>query len=129
MGAPGRGAAAVPFHPTQKHGRCRRHSRHAVTRAPFSPISLAAARTTTATPFSGTLSRADGDIVPVDAEGRKPKDRRKPRPAISSLRAVKQMRLCRDEIIIATGIKLRSCGVQYWGYRALGIFVERRQKD
>ena len=74
------------------------------------------------------LSRADGDIVPVDADGARPRGRRKPRPAIASLRAVKQMRPARDEIIIATGIKLRNCGVQYWGYRALGIFVERRQK-
>ena len=74
------------------------------------------------------LSRADGDIVPVDADGARPKGRRKPRPAIASLRAVKRMRPARDEIIIATGIKLRNCGVQLWGWRAIGIFVERRQK-
>ena len=74
------------------------------------------------------LSRADGDIVPVDANGARPKGRRKPRPAIASLREVKQMRPARDEIIIATGIKLRNCGVQLWGWRAMGIFVERRQK-
>ena len=74
------------------------------------------------------LSRADGDIVPVDANGIKPKGPRKPRPAIASLRAVKRMRPARDEIIIATGIKLRNCGVQLWGWRAMGIFVERRQK-
>ena len=74
------------------------------------------------------LSRADGDIVPVDANGARPKGRRKPRPAIASLREVKQMRPARDEIIIETGIKLRNCGVQLWGWRAMGIFVERRQK-
>ena len=74
------------------------------------------------------LSRADGDIVPIDANGIKPNGRRKPRPAIASLRAVKRMRPARDEIIIATGIKLRNCGVQLWGWRAMGIFVERRQK-
>ncbi len=38
------------------------------------------------------------------------------------------MRPTRDEIIIATGIRLRNCGVQLWGWRAMGIFVERRQK-
>jgi len=73
-------------------------------------------------------SQADGDIVPIDANGLRPKGRRKPRPTIVSLKAVEKLRPARDEIIIATGIKLRNCGVQYWGYRALGIFVERRQK-
>ena len=73
--------------------------------------------------------QADGDIVPIDANGLRPKDRRKPRPTIASLKAVEELRPARDEIIIATGIKLRNRGVQYWGYRALGIFVERRQKD
>ena len=58
------------------------------------------------------LSQADGDIVPIDANGVRPRGRRKPRPAIASLRAVKRMRPARDEIIIATGIKLRNCGVQ-----------------
>ena len=73
-------------------------------------------------------SQADGDIVPIDANGVRPKGRRKPRPTIASLKAVEKLRPARDEIIIATGIKLRDCGVQLWGYRALGIFVERRQK-
>ena len=74
------------------------------------------------------LSQADGDIVPIDANGVRPKGRRKPRPTIASLKAVEKLRPARDEIIIATGIKLRNCGVQLWGHRALGIFVERRQK-
>ena len=38
------------------------------------------------------------------------------------------MRPARDEIIIATGVKLRNCGVQLWGWRSLGIFVDRRQR-
>ena len=73
-------------------------------------------------------SQADGDIVPVGADGTKPKGRRRPRPAVASLKAVEKLRPERDEIIIATGIKLRNCGVQLWGWRAMGIFVERRQK-
>ena len=74
------------------------------------------------------LSRANGDIVPVDAEGARPKGRRRPRPTVASLKQVENLRPARDEIIIATGIKLRHCGVQLWGWRAMGMFVERRQK-
>ena len=74
------------------------------------------------------LSQADGDIVPVDANGSRPKGQRGPRPTVVSLKQVENMRPARDEIIIATGIKLRNCGVQLWGWRAMGIFVERRQK-
>ena len=74
------------------------------------------------------LSQADGDIVPIDANGARPKGTRRPRSTVASLKAVERMRPARDEIIIATGIKLRNCGVQLWGWRAMGIFVERRQK-
>ena len=73
-------------------------------------------------------SQADGDIVSVDANGAGPKGRHRPRPTIASLRQVEELRPARDEIIIATGIKLRNCGVQLWGWRSLSIFVERRQK-
>ena len=38
------------------------------------------------------------------------------------------MRPARDEIIIATGVKRRGSGVQMWGWRAMGIFTDRRQK-
>ena len=54
------------------------------------------------------VSRANGDIVP--------------------LKAVEKMRPARDEIIIATGVKHRGSGVQIWGWRAMGIFTDRRQK-
>ena len=74
------------------------------------------------------LSRANGDIVPVDAEGARPKSRRRPRPTVPSLKQVESLRPAREEIIIATGIKLRHCGVQLWGWRAMGFFAERRQK-
>ena len=59
------------------------------------------------------LSQADGDIVPVDANGARPKGKRRPRPTIVFLKAVE---------------KLRNCGVQLWGWWAMDIFVERRQK-
>ncbi len=73
-------------------------------------------------------SLANGNIVPVPADGTKPKSRRKVRRTIVPLKAVEKMRPARDEIIIATGVKLRDCGVQLWGSRATGLFVNRRQR-
>ena len=73
-------------------------------------------------------SLANGDIVPVHADGAKSNGRRKARGTIVPLKAVEQMRPARDEIIIATGVKLRNCGVQLWGWRSLGIFTDRRQR-
>ena len=37
------------------------------------------------------LSQADGDIVPIDLDGAKPKGRRKPQLAFASLKAVQNM--------------------------------------
>ncbi len=72
------------------------------------------------------VSRSNGDIVPLDAEpGRK--GRRKARGTIVPLEAVEKMRPARDEIIIATGVRRRQSGVQIWGWRAMGIFTDRRQ--
>ena len=73
-------------------------------------------------------SQADGDIVAVESDGTRPKGRRKTRGRILTLQAVEKLRPARDEIIIATGVKLRDCGVQLWGWRSLGIFADRRQK-
>ena len=74
------------------------------------------------------LSLASGEIAPVEAHSAKPKGRRRPRPTVASLKTVEKMRPAQDEIIVATGIRQRNCGVQLWGWRAMGIFVERRQK-
>ena len=71
-------------------------------------------------PSSGT--------APWPADGTKPKGRRKARPTIASLKAVEKMRPARDEIIIATGIERRGSGVQLWGWRAMGMFTDHRQK-
>ena len=73
-------------------------------------------------------SLANGEIVPVEADGTKPKGRRKARGRILPLKVVERLRPARDEIIIATGLKLRNCGCQLWGWRSLGIFTDRRQK-
>ena len=72
------------------------------------------------------ISKADGEIVPVHAA--KPKGRRKARGTIVTAKALEKMRPARDEIIIATGVKLRGCVVQLWGWRSLSIFTDRRQR-
>ena len=72
------------------------------------------------------VSRANGDIVPAGAGEPARKGRR--RGAIVPVKAVEKMRPARDEIIVATGVKRRGSGVQYWGYRALGLFTDRRQR-
>ena len=59
-------------------------------------------------------SRANGDIVPVDADGPRSRGRRRVRPAIVSLEEVEKLRPARDEIIVATGVTLRDCGCQVW---------------
>ena len=74
------------------------------------------------------VSRANGDIVPAGAGEPGRKGRRRARGAIVPVKAVEKMRPARDEIIIATGVKRRGSGVQMWGWRALGIFTDRRQR-
>ena len=56
------------------------------------------------------VSRTNGESVPVHAGGAKSNRRRKARDTIVTAKALEKMRLARDEIIIATGIKLRNCG-------------------
>ncbi len=73
-------------------------------------------------------SLANGEIVPVQADGTQPKGRRRAHGTIPPRKAVETMRPARDEIVIATGVKLRPCGVQLRGWRSLGIFADRRQK-
>ena len=74
------------------------------------------------------VSRSNGDIVPLDAGEPGRKGRRRARGTIVSLEAVEKMRPARDEIIIATGVRRRQSGVQIWGWRAMGIFTDRRQR-
>ena len=74
------------------------------------------------------VSRSNGDIVAVPAEAPGRKGRRGARGTIVPLKEVEKLRPARDEIIIATGVKRRGSGVQIWGWRALGIFADRRQR-
>ncbi len=72
---------------------------------------------------------ASGDIRPRSAEtpAAAKKGRRGARRATASLKAVKEMRPERTEIIVCTGLKTRG-GVQIWGDIATGIFHDRKQK-
>ena len=72
---------------------------------------------------------ATGDIRACSAEtpAAAKKGRRRTRRATASLKAVKEMRPERTEIIVCTGLKTRG-GVQIWGDIATGIFHDRRQK-
>ena len=72
-------------------------------------------------------ARADGDIRPWSGEAAAKKGRRGTKRATASLRAVKEMRPDRTEIIVCTGLSTRG-GVQYWGWIAMGIGVDRKQK-
>ncbi|MYG28430.1 MAG: hypothetical protein F4213_20830 [Boseongicola sp. SB0677_bin_26] len=70
----------------------------------------------------------DGDIRrcqdPAPAKGR---GRRKAGLATATLKAVREMRPARNEIIICTGLQSRG-GVQYWGSVSAGLFADRRQR-
>ena len=72
-------------------------------------------------------SMTNGDIRPVSADGPGKKGRRKARRTTVSLKAVKEMRPGRDEIIICTGVTIKG-GAQIWGDLATSLFVERKQR-
>ena len=71
-------------------------------------------------------SMADGDIRRWPGGG--PKGRRRAKRATASLKAVKEMRPAPDEIIVCTALNLKGSGIQIWGCRATGLFVQRRQR-
>ena len=57
---------------------------------------------------------ADGDIRRWPGDEPAKKGRRKAKPTIASLKAVKEMRPARTEIIVCTGLRIKG-GVQMWG--------------
>lgn len=70
----------------------------------------------------------NGDIRRCpDAAPAKGGGRRKTKFATATLKAVKEMRPARTEIIVCTGLRTRG-GVQIWGDIASGLFHDRRQK-
>ena len=72
-------------------------------------------------------ARADGEIVRVLAEVPKGNCRRKAGRVTATLKAVKEMRPARTEIIICTGLRTRG-GQQLWGSYAAGILCDRKQR-
>ncbi len=72
-------------------------------------------------------ARADGDIVPAPAEALAAKGRRKTKRATATLKAVREMRPARTEIIICTGLKTRG-GWQLWGSITAGLLCDHKQK-
>ena len=70
---------------------------------------------------------ADGDIRRYPGDATPSKARPKPKRTIASLKAVRQLRPARTEIIICTGLRIKG-GVQLWGDIATGLFCDRKQK-
>ena len=70
----------------------------------------------------------DGDLRRcADEPPAAKKGRRKAKRATASLKAVQAMRPERNEVIVCTGLRTRG-GVQYWGWIAMGLGIDRRQK-
>ena len=63
-------------------------------------------------------SADDGEIRPLPAGGR----------GTASRRTVRKMRPARDEIIVCTGLRLKTSGIQYWGAFATGLFAQGRRR-
>ena len=71
---------------------------------------------------------ADGDIRRCpDGPPEKDRARRKTKYPTATLKAVKEMRPGRAEIIICTGLRTRG-GWQLWGSHAAGLLCDRRQR-
>ena len=70
---------------------------------------------------------ANGDIRRMPGDELAKKGRRKAKRTIASLKAVKEMRPARTEIIICTGLRIKG-GCQMWRDIATGIFCDRKQK-
>ena len=72
---------------------------------------------------------ADGDIRPWPGEKSTTakKGRRGAKRVTATLKAVKEVRPDRTEIIICTGLRTRG-GVQVWGRYAAGILCDRKQR-
>ena len=73
-------------------------------------------------------SMADGEIRRRRGNGASKKGRSKGCREIASLSTVQRMRPERDEIIICTGVNCTNLGVQYWGDRAVGLFVNAKYR-
>ena len=69
---------------------------------------------------------ADGDIRPIPAEQLATKGRKIQR-TVATLKAVREMRLARNEVIACTGLKTRD-GAKYRGSLAIGLGIDCNQR-
>ena len=69
---------------------------------------------------------ADGYIRPMPGETPAKRSRGTKR-VTATLKAVKEMRPARNEIIVCTGLRTRG-GQQLWGSIAAGLFCDRKQR-
>ena len=75
-------------------------------------------------------ARVDGDIVPAPAEtpaAKGPRRTKRTKRVTATLKAVKELRPDRTEIIVCTGLKTRG-GWQLWGSVAAGLLCDRKQR-
>ena len=70
---------------------------------------------------------ADGDIRRMRGEESAKRKGREAKRTVATRKAVQQMRPARTEIIICTGLRIKS-SVQLWGDIATGPLCDRRQK-
>ncbi len=70
----------------------------------------------------------DGDIRRWPSDEKTAKGRRKAKRTTVSLKDVQALRPAHNEVIVCTGMRIRSSGVQYWGSVATGLFYDRKQK-
>ena len=128
-GCPGEGIRPpLSLTGTKETAPCSQPRRSLPTRPRSSPTSSAAASPTRATSSSASSRCSTATSGPSSAEAPKGSPRRKSRRVLASLKEVKEMRPGRNEIIVCTGLNVRSCGVQYWDCLATGLFHDRRQK-
>ena len=57
---------------------------------------------------------ADGDIRRLPGDAAPAKGRRNAKRTIATVKAVKEMRPARTEIIVCTGLRIKGSGIQYW---------------
>ena len=81
---------------------------------------------------SATSSRGSGPWPTATSAARRAnaapaKGRRKAKRTVVTLKAVRQLRPTRTEIIVCTGLRIKG-GVQIWGDIATGLFCDRKQK-
>ena len=72
-------------------------------------------------------AHADGDIRPWSGEATAKGNGRRAKRVTATLKAVRELRPARTEIIVCTGLRTRG-GQQLWGDLATSLWHDRRQR-